>query len=131
MTTATGEFTVSSWDEDTYAELDGGRKLTRASVGQDFSGDITGKGRVEWLMSYRDDGTARFVGLQQIAGRLGNREGTFVVESIGDFDGREARGVWSVVTDSGTGDFVGLKGAGDFTAPMGGRPSFQLEYLIG
>jgi hypothetical protein len=130
MTTATGGFTVSSWDEDTYAEIGDGRKLTRASVGQEFDGDIRGDGHVEWLMSYRDDGTARFVGLQQIEGRLADREGTFVVETIGDFDGKEAKGIWAVVPDSATGELTGLKGAGEFTAPMGGTPSFRLEYVF-
>lgn len=130
MTNARGEFTVASWDEDTYAELDGGRKLTRASVGQEFTGDIAGKGHVEWLMSYRDDGTARFVGLQQVDGSIGDRSGTFVVETIGEFDGKEAKGSWSVVAGSGTGQLTDLKGAGEFTAPMGGTPTFNLEYLL-
>jgi len=37
---ATGTFTVSSWDEDTYQELDGGGKLTRARVSFGLSGDL-------------------------------------------------------------------------------------------
>jgi Protein of unknown function (DUF3224) len=51
MPTLNGELTLSSWDEKTYAEREGDRKLTRATVSQDLAGDIIGKAEVEWLMS--------------------------------------------------------------------------------
>jgi hypothetical protein len=123
MTTMTGEFEVSSWNEDTYEEIDDGRKLTRAHVEQNFRGDLQGTGTVEWLMCYGDDGTARFVGLQ----RIESPEGTLVIESIGDFDGQKALGNWTVVPGSGTGEFAGMAGEGSFEAPMGGTPSYRLE----
>ena len=47
---ATGKFKVQSWDENPYAELDGGGKLTRASVTQAFEGDIDGEGSVGPLL---------------------------------------------------------------------------------
>ena len=56
--TATGSFEIKGWDEKTYTEIEGGRKLTRASVAQAFTGDLVGEGAVEWLMCYRADGTA-------------------------------------------------------------------------
>jgi len=48
-THAQAKFEVQSWDESTYEELDGDAKLTRASVGQGFTGDLEGDGSVEWL----------------------------------------------------------------------------------
>lgn len=98
MTIAKGTFEVTSWDEETYRELEDGAKLTRASVTQTFSGDVRGEGSVVWLMCYHPDGTARFVGLQHVAASIGQRTGGFVLEAIGDFDGDEAkgRGVWSL-----------------------------------
>ncbi len=130
MTTVTGEFQVTSWDEDAYMDLEGSRKLTRASVTQNFSGDVAGQGRVEWLMCYQQDGSARFVGLQHIAGSLDGREGSLVVETIGDFDGGVAQGSWTVIPGSGTGELAGLRGDGRFRAPMGETPSFSLDYRI-
>src|SRR5215211_5872340 len=62
MTTAKGEFELTGWDENPYLEIGEGRKLTRASVTQDFRGDVAGTGAVEWLMSYQPDGTARSQG---------------------------------------------------------------------
>ena len=82
-THAQAKFEVQSWDENTYDELDGDAKLTRASVGQAFTGDLEGEGSVEWLMCYREDKTAEFVGLQRFVGRLGARSGSFVMHDAG------------------------------------------------
>jgi hypothetical protein len=130
MTTATGKFKIESWDEETYAEVEDGGKLTRASVTQAFSGDVEGEGAVEWLMCYRPDDTADFVGLQRIVGRLGERSGSFVLQTTGTFDGAEAKGDWSVVRGSGTAELAGLRGQGEFSAPVGGEPSIRLEYEV-
>jgi hypothetical protein len=94
---ARGSFELASWQEETYEDLGGGVKLTRASVTQRFEGDVAGAGAVEWLMAYRDDGTARFVGLQRVTGSIGDRQGSFVLETIGEFDGRVATWKGSVV----------------------------------
>src|ERR1700687_2076829 len=68
---AAGTFEVTAWDERPYLELADGRKLTRARVTQRFSGDIQGEGSVEWLMFYRQDGAATFVGMQHVVGKSG------------------------------------------------------------
>jgi hypothetical protein len=128
MTKANGSFELASWDEKTYEDLGGGAKLTRASVTQTFSGDIEGDGAVEWLMAYRTDGTARFVGLQRVTASIGGRNGSFVLETTGDFDGKMATWEASVVRGSGTGDLEGLTGSGTFGAPHGSKASFELEY---
>jgi len=127
---ATGEFEVTSWKEDTYQELDSGGKLTRASVGGALTGDLAGRTSIEWLMCYQKSGSARYVGLQHVEGSLNGRRGTFMIESIGDFDGGKATGTWSVVPGSGTEALAGLRGSGRFEAPLGSKASFTLEYAI-
>jgi hypothetical protein len=127
----TGIFKIEGWDESAFSEEEDGRKLTQASVKQSFSGDIEGEGSVEWLMCYRPDETAEFVGLQRIEGRLGDRSGSFVLlQSAGTFDGTEARGRLAVVPGSGTGDLRGLRGEGEFSAPRGGEASITLDYEL-
>ena len=125
---ATGKFKIESWDEQPYGEIEGGGKLTRATVEQAFSGDVEGEGVVEWLLCYRPDQTAEFVGLQRVAGRIGGRPGSVVLRTVGIFDGKEARGDWSVVPGSGTGDLRGLRGNGGFSAPHGSEASVTLDY---
>jgi hypothetical protein len=128
MTKAQGSFEITSMNEDPYEELDGGGKLTRAWGEQVFSGDIEGDGAVQWLMSYGSDGTAHFVGLQRIAGSMGDRKGSFLIEAIGDHDGTSSTGRWSVLAGSGTGDLEGLRGEGEFRAPSGPKASYELDY---
>jgi hypothetical protein len=128
-TVARSTFKMEGWDENPYAKIESGGKLTQASVKAAFSGNIEGEGAVEWLMCYRPDETAQFVGLQRIIGRIGDRSGSFVlINTAGTFDGKAAKGKLSVVPGSGAGDLSGLRGHGAFTAPVGGQPSIELHY---
>ena len=122
-TQATSTFKIDSWDEEPYAD-----RLTRAQVKATYSGDIEGQGETEWLMCYREDKTADFVGFQRIVGRLGGRSGSFVFESTGAFDGKEATGPLAIVQGSGTGELEGIVGQGTLSAPLGGEPSVSLDY---
>jgi hypothetical protein len=83
---------------------------------------------VEWLMCYREDKTADFVGLQRVEGQIGERSGSVVLKTIGTFDGEEARADLSVVPGSGTDGLEGLLGTGEFVAPHGNQASFSLDY---
>jgi hypothetical protein len=130
MTTANATFTVQGWDEQTFEERDPG-KLTIASVQQAVSGDIEGSSDVRWVMAYTADDAAEFVGVQSVTGSLGGRTGSFVLRSVGTFDGKTAAGEVTVVAGSGTGDLAGLSGTGSFNAPMGGEASITLDYQLG
>jgi hypothetical protein len=126
MAMMNGSFQVASWDESAYAEREG-RRLTRASVTQHFEGDVAGEGTAEWLMAYQPNGTAHFVGLQLVDGEVDGRRGTFVLETIGEFDGAAARWQANVVAGSSTGDLAELSGNGRFEAPHGSQASYELE----
>jgi Protein of unknown function (DUF3224) len=126
MATMNGAFELASWDENAYDEREGLR-LTRASVSQQFEGDVAGEGKAEWLMAYQPSGTARFVGLQVVVGEVAGRRGTFVLETAGEFDGTVARWEASVVPGSSTGELTDLTGAGKFEAPHGSRATYELE----
>ncbi|MDP9295363.1 MAG: DUF3224 domain-containing protein, partial [Actinomycetota bacterium] len=127
----TGSFEITSMGEDTYQELEGDAKLTKAKGAQTFSGDIEGEGSVEWLMCYSQEGGARYVGLQQVKGSLGGGSGSFVLEAVGSFDGEQATGSWTIIPGSGSGELTGLTGEGSFEAPGGPKASYSLEYELG
>jgi hypothetical protein len=131
MPQATGEFENQSWNEEAFDEREDAGKLTHASVTQRFSGAIDATATIGWLMAYRPDGTARFVGMQRMDGSVDGRKGTFVVESIGDFTDGVAKGALRVVPGSGTGDLTGLTGQGTFEAPMGPNGKYVLDYTVG
>lgn len=125
-TTARATFRITAWDEDTYEDLEGPARLTRATAAQTFTGDIQGDGSVTWLMAYGAEDNATYVGLQRFTGRVGDRQGSVVLTTSGIFDGAMAKGTWTVV--KGFGDLAGLTGTGDFVAPLAGEPSVTLDY---
>jgi hypothetical protein len=129
---ATSTFEVTNWDEQAILDEGGGSKATRAIVSKSFGGDIAGNGTVEWLMGYAKDGTATFVGLERIVGRVGERAGSFLLEHTGTFDGKLAKGHVRVVPGSGTEDLSDLEGEGTFEAGMGadGERSLTLDYAV-
>jgi len=131
MPTIQAHFAIKSWDEKAYEEGDGLPKLTHAHVTKAFTGDLEGEGQVEYLMMYRDDGSATFVGLERFVGRIGPRFGSFVLQRMGVFEGGQAKENYSVVPDSGTGDLEGLRGEGSTSLGHGSEYPFTLEYELG
>ena len=72
-THAKATFTLNAWDEKPYNEMNAVPKLTRAGVTKSYQGDITGEGKLEYLMMYRDDGSASLIGLERVVGSVGGR----------------------------------------------------------
>jgi hypothetical protein len=130
MSRATGSFRVLGGGEDPIDELEAGIRLTHANGTQRFSGDLEADGLVHWLMVYRDDRTARFVGLQRLRGTIGGRTGAFVLTAEGDHDGTSSRIELTVVPGSGTGELAGIAGAGRLVAPSGPVGNYELEYEL-
>src|SRR3954468_3263939 len=128
--TANGRFTIKSWDEKAYSEAEAKLKLTRASVTKTYEGDIEGDGRVEYLMMYRGDGSASFVGLEQFTGRIGGKNGTFVLQRTGVFESGQAKESYSVISGSATGELQGLSGSGSTAVGHGMEHPFALTYEL-
>ena len=129
--TAMSRFAIQNWEEKAYSEGDNLPKLARASVTKAFTGDLEGEGRVEYLMMYRSDGSASFVGFERVAGRIGGKAGTFVLQRTGVFESGQAKETYVVVPGSGTGDLIGLKGDGNSEVGHGMEHPFELDYEIG
>ena len=127
---ANGRFAIKSWDEKPYSEAPGLPKLTRATVTKTFTGDIEGEGHVEYLMMYRSDGSATFLGLERISGRIGGRAGSFVFQRIGVFEDGQAKETYSVIPGSATGDLRGLAGSGSSAVGHGMEHPFVLDYEL-
>lgn len=133
-THATARFEVKTWDEKPYNEVAGLPRLTRASATELFHGDIEGEGAAEYLMTYRDDGSASYVRVERVIGRVGTRSGSFVLQGSGGYDHstRTAECTWFVVPGTGTGDLRGLRGAGGFVAKHTDYPNvpITLDYAF-
>ena len=129
-TTAQARFAIKSWDEKPYSEAEGEPKLTRASVIKTYTGDIEGEGRIEYIMMYRADGSATFVGIERISGRLGGKSGSFVLERTGVFEEGQAKESYAVIKGSGTGELSGIKGEGKSAVGHGMEHPFTLSYVF-
>jgi hypothetical protein len=127
---ATGKatFTSKTWDEKPYAELEGGRKLTRVQATFVYTGDLEGEGTVEYLMAYSPDGTGSFVGLERIVGRLDDRPGSFVAQHTGTFDPKSVTTHWEFIPGLGAEALTGLTGSGELKLEGHGPYPFSFEY---
>lgn len=128
--TANARFAIKSWDEKPYGEGPDQPRLTRASVTKTYTGDIEGEGAVEYLMMYRSDGSATFVGLERVVGRLGGKTGAFVLQRTGVFESGQAKESYSVIPGSATGELLGLAGDGTSAVGHGMEHPFTLSYEL-
>ena len=129
-TKANATFEIKSWDERPWDVREGLPKLTLASVRKSYRGDIDGEGVVEYVMAYREDGSASYVGLERIVGRIGRRSGSFVMQGIGKYEGGVAALDLTVVPGSGTGELRGISGKSNWSAGHGKEYPFSLEYEL-
>jgi hypothetical protein len=127
---ASARFAIKSWDEKPYSEGQDQPKLTRATVTKTYTGDIEGEGQVEYLMMYRGDGSATFVGLERVVGRIAGKTGSFVLQRTGEFEGGLAKESYFVIPGSGTGDLQGLLGDGTSAVGHGMEHPFSLNIRL-
>ena len=127
---ANAQFAIQRWDEKPYSEGEGLPKLTHASVTKTLTGDIVGEGQVEYLMMYRADGSAVFVGLERVVGALAGKTGSFVLQRAGEFEDGVAKESYAVVSGSGTGELAGLRGDGATAVGHGLEHPMALNYEL-
>ena len=127
---ATGTFRARSWNEAPFNEIEGGPRLTRGRIVNDYKGGLDGEGTLEYLMIYNMDAPATFLAVERIVGRVGMKSGSFVVTRQGTYDPKSGvSGTLSVVPGSGTGALAGLNGSGSVTANAGENGgTYTLEY---
>ncbi len=134
-TRATATFEIKSWDEKTWEGKPWkdvpGAKLTHAVVTKAYHGDIEGESTSQSLTTYNAAGSASYVTLDSVTGRVGGRSGSFVLQGSGTYNpgSGEAKTTWFVVPGSGTGELRGLRGEGGFVATHGnGTVPLTLDY---
>ena len=127
---ANARFAIKRWDEKAYSEAQDQPKLTRASVTKTYTGDIEGDAGVEYVMMYRSDGSATFVGLERFVGQVSGKTGTFVLQRTGVFESGQAKESYSVIPGSATGELQGLSGDGSSAVGHGMEHPFTLSYEL-
>jgi hypothetical protein len=93
-----------------------------------FSGDIDGESPVRALEVLRADQSAFLVSLQRFRGKLGGRQGTFVLQGQEIVENGKVKATWFVIPGSATGDLSGLRGEGGFEGDFGKGSYGTLDY---
>lgn len=105
------KFEVTGWDPTPYDETIETAKLSKVTIRKRFSGDLEGDGVAEGLFCACGDGSASYVVMERVTGKMGEREGTFVMQHGGIVNkGAVASQFGDIVPGSGTDGFTGIGG---------------------
>jgi hypothetical protein len=107
---AKGTFTTKATPQEPY-DVHEGISLGRIQIAKVFEGDLDASGLVEMIGARTPvAGSAGYVAIERVKGKLHNQEGTFVLQHNGIMDRGAPSLTVSVVPDSGTGQLTGLRG---------------------
>jgi hypothetical protein len=123
---ATGTFEVKVIPQDASDSPGVGRML----LDKQFHGDLEATSKGQMLAAGTAvKGSAGYVAMEQVSGKLKGRTGTFVLQHSGTMNRGEPQLSVTVVPDSGTGELAGLSGKMDIIIE-GGKHSYVFEYTI-
>jgi len=126
-TRAKAKVTVRSSEAKPYDQT-ASPALIEVRLSETFTGDIDGESPVQALQVLRDDHSASLVSVQRFRGKLGGRQGTFVLQGQEIVQGGKIKATWFVVPGSGTGGLSGLRGEGGFEGDFGKGSDATLDY---
>jgi hypothetical protein len=103
-------FKITAW-EPMAEDSDEIADIARARIRKEFAGEMTGTSVANAILYQTPAQSGGYCAIERITGRIGEREGSFVVQHSGI---RDANGkgpfYGDVVPGSGTGDFEGVTG---------------------
>lgn len=126
-TRALAKVTVQSSEANPYDQT-ASPALLEVRLSEKFTGDIDGESPVRALQVLRADRSASLVSVQRFRGRLGRRDGSFVLQGQEVVENGKIKATWFVVPGSGTGDLSGLRGEGGFEGSFGEGSDATLDY---
>src|SRR5579864_3573406 len=124
---AKAKITVQNSEAKSYDQT-AGPPLTEIRIRETFTGDIDGESTARAFQVQSSDHFASQVSLQRFVGRLGGRQGTFVLQGSETVENGKIIAKWFVVPGSGTGDLSGLRGEGGFEGSFGKGSDGTLDY---
>ena len=110
---------------------EGGAGLGRLFIDKRFSGDLEATSRGQMLAARTGvEGSAGYVALERVEGKLQGRGGSFVLQHSGTMERGAQRLSVTVVPDSGAGELEGLAGQMRIVI-ADGRHSYEFDYTLG
>jgi len=103
--------------------------VSRFELTKQFQGDLDGNG-IGLMLSGGNpqSGTAGYVAIETVSGRLNGREGGFAMQQFGTMSGGSQTLHYEVVPGSGTGKLTGISGTLHLTIDPDGAHHYELDY---
>ena len=108
-----------------------GGAVNRFDFTKTFSGDLEATG-AGLMLSGGDPGTgtAGYVAIETVDGRLGERRGGFALQQLGQMSGGSQTLHYEVVPGSGSGQLAGISGSVALTVDDDGTHRYELTYDV-
>jgi hypothetical protein len=104
--------------------------LARLSIDKQFHGDLEATSKGEMLSAATAvKGSAGYVAMERVTGKLQGRQGAFVFQHTGTIDRGTAHLSVTVVPDSGTDELTGLTGTMSIRIDAG-KHSYEFSYEL-
>ena len=105
--------------------------LGRLVLNKEFHGDLEATSKGQMLaFSSSIKGSAGYVAMETVDGKLGGHKGTFVLQHSGTMDRGQSQLRVTVVPDSGTDELRGLSGRMEIRIEPGGKHFYDFDYQI-
>jgi len=128
---AAGAFDVKVTPQKPDTQIARAANFSRLTIDKRFHGDLEGISKGEMLATQTEtQGSAGYVALERVTGRLGGRQGSFVLQHSATMSRGTPTSSISVVPDSGSGELRGISGSMTITVAADGAHSYQLDYKL-
>lgn len=128
MTHASGEFEVKMIPQPAD-DKSAGAAIGRFTLDKKFTGDLEATSKGEMLAVMAAEGSAGYVAMEQVTGKLNGRNGNFALQHTGTMTRGAPQLSVTVVPDSGTEQLKGI--AGKMTIKIDGAKHFyEFEYTL-
>ena len=126
----TGTFEVKLSPQNTYARGQEGINLGRMTIDKSYAGELEAESKGEMLSAMTTvKGSAGYVAIEQVSGRLQGKTGTFVLQHFGTMNKGQDKLILQVVPDSGSEELTGL--SGDMSIRVeNGQHHYEFEFQL-
>ena len=128
---AAGSFVVKVTPQKPDTQIARAANFGRLTIDKRFHGDLEGISKGEMLAAHTEmSGSAGYVAMERVSGKLKGRAGTFVLQHSGTMTrGKQVASI-SVVPDSGTGELEGLSGRMTITVAEDGDHTYEFDFKL-
>jgi hypothetical protein len=127
----TGPFDVKITPQKPDTQIARAANLGRLTIDKRYHGDLEAIAKGEMLAAQTETkGSAGYVALERVTGRLKGRSGSFVLQHNGTMNRGAAELTVTVVPDSGAGELRGLSGKMRIVIAPDGAHSYEFDFKL-